>query len=231
MYSLSGGLALSACMRTIISSAGLPRIPATPPAIEPARAILYAGIGPGPMRQQVHLRGVSFRCLVPSAGSLRHDTGASLSARGRGVLQDVQRHLLTRMDRLLRLVVHRETHHRVRHLSKQRPGQTVEETSDTFNKRSTGDTGHIEWAVTRRKALLGVSVLTIRRDRLLNRIEPALVPARLESDLGEVEWVGDGRGDRRGDTCERNGSGSGEQRRLELQWRECVKSREKAWSA
>ena len=44
----SGGLALSACMRTIMSSAGLPSTPAMLPAIPPANAILYAGIGPGP---------------------------------------------------------------------------------------------------------------------------------------------------------------------------------------
>ena len=85
--------------------------------------------------------------------------------------------------------------------------------------------------MTRRRALPVVFKLTIRRDRLLYRVEHALVPARLESDLGEIEWVGDGRSDRRGDTCERNGSESGEQRRLESGWRERVESRGEAWSA
>jgi hypothetical protein len=45
--SLSTGLALSACILTITNSAGFPKNPAIPPAILPANAILYPGIGVG----------------------------------------------------------------------------------------------------------------------------------------------------------------------------------------
>lgn len=52
--------------------------------------------------------------------------------------------------------------------------------------------------------LFSLLLLTIRSDCLLYRVEHALIPACLEPDLGEVEGVGDGRSDGRGDTWAQN---------------------------
>ena len=184
----SGSFALSDCIRTMMSSAGLPRKPATPPAMAPAKVSLYPGIGGGPgVSAGVHavivrVVGSEWSMLREMlSAKTRQDPNLTPSPPPAGARRARK---LTSVHQRLCIIIRREPHHRIGHLPQQRPCQPVIQASEARIPDGFGHTG-----------------------------EHAFIARDLHADFCEVEGVGHGARNGCCDTCAVSG-GSGQRSTL-----------------